>query len=97
MENITAAIPELAQVEPCAVRLSVAPRHDTTRLPFEQYPAFEAIAAAGCGLNIACICGNENFFDTLEGVILTGSCSASQAQGKRNKYLVLACRCYRIR
>jgi len=41
-----------------------------------------AIAAAGCGPNLACICGNDNFFFTLEGVFEKGACTLIEAQGE---------------
>jgi len=52
------------------------------RLTPQQYPAYAAIAAAGCGPSLACICANDNFFLALQGTILAGNCSLVEAQGE---------------
>ena len=47
-----------------------------------QLPAFGAIAAAGCGPQLDCICSNDDFFLTLQGVILQGTCTVLEAEGE---------------
>ncbi|CAO1599701.1 hypothetical protein XANCAGTX0491_003417 [Xanthoria calcicola] len=79
--NITEAIPQLATVSPCIVRwllyrvLLMKPA-----LIVAKYPAYQAIAAAGCGLDLECICTNDMFWATIQGVFATGACSPSEAK-----------------
>lgn len=79
--NITEAIPQLATVSPCIVRwllyrvLLIKPA-----LMVSKYPAYQAIAAGGCGLDLKCICTNDMFWATIQGVFATGACSPAEAK-----------------
>ncbi|KAI4114152.1 MAG: hypothetical protein LQ338_008046, partial [Usnochroma carphineum] len=44
------------------------------------HPAYDAIAAAGCGPDLKCICLSEKFFAAIQGVLAMGNCSASEAE-----------------
>ena len=44
------------------------------------YPAYLAVAAAGCGFDLQCICPNDIFWPTIQGVFATGACSPSEAK-----------------
>ncbi|KAL8689677.1 MAG: hypothetical protein Q9218_004707 [Villophora microphyllina] len=50
------------------------------KIPLCAYPAFGAIAAAGCGMDLKCICANDKFYTTIQGVLLLGTCSPLEAQ-----------------
>lgn len=49
-------------------------------IPACAYPAYLAIAGAGCGPDLACICSNSKFFVTIQGVLALGNCSALEAK-----------------
>ena len=83
MAELTTAIPQLSQLPQCIVsNLLLLPCPDSDSV-VKQLPAYGALAAAGCGPDLACICGNDNFFLTVEGVLLTGACTPLDAEGKR--------------
>ncbi|KAL8652546.1 MAG: hypothetical protein Q9210_002615 [Variospora velana] len=50
------------------------------RVPQCAYPAYQALAVAGCGPDLKCICANPNLFATLQGVFAVSPCSPSDAQ-----------------
>ncbi|KAL8715451.1 MAG: hypothetical protein Q9220_000785 [cf. Caloplaca sp. 1 TL-2023] len=50
------------------------------RLPACIYPAYEALAVAGCGDDLKCICSDSNLFVTLQGVLAKGACIPTEAQ-----------------
>ncbi|KAI4275875.1 MAG: hypothetical protein LQ337_002880 [Flavoplaca oasis] len=56
----------------------VIPQLDT--VPQCIYPAYQTIAAAGCGLDLKCICTNDLFFATLQVFLAKGVCSPLEAQ-----------------
>ncbi|KAL9594894.1 MAG: hypothetical protein Q9219_006771 [cf. Caloplaca sp. 3 TL-2023] len=56
----------------------MAPLNETDAII--QYPAYGAISAAGCGVNLKCICTNDQFFITIQGVLAMGNCSVIEAQ-----------------
>lgn len=45
-----------------------------------QYPAYQTIAAAGCGLDLKCICTDDAFWRTLQGVFAKKACTPLEAQ-----------------
>ncbi|KAL8896454.1 MAG: hypothetical protein Q9192_003088 [Flavoplaca navasiana] len=61
----------------------VIPQLDT--VPQCIYPAYQTIAAAGCGLDLKCICTDDLFFATTQVVFAKGVCSPLEAQGTSTK------------
>ncbi|KAL8751868.1 MAG: hypothetical protein Q9199_006134, partial [Rusavskia elegans] len=45
-----------------------------------RYPAYQVIAAAGCEFDLKCICTNDMFWATVQGVFASGACSPSEAK-----------------
>ncbi|KAL8911905.1 MAG: hypothetical protein Q9171_002989, partial [Xanthocarpia ochracea] len=72
MADVAPALQQLAQAIP---QLSAIP-------PCAQ-PAYLVIASAGCGPDLECICSNDSFFITIQGLLATGACSSMEVMQVR--------------
>lgn len=45
----------------------------------QEAAAVQGISASGCGLDIACVCGNDEFLALLQNAVLTECAPADQA------------------
>ncbi|KAL8986966.1 MAG: hypothetical protein Q9177_003786, partial [Variospora cf. flavescens] len=50
------------------------------KVPVCAHPAYGALIAGPCGPDLECICSNDKFFITLQGVLAIGNCTPSEAQ-----------------
>ncbi|KAI4177281.1 MAG: hypothetical protein LQ348_005849 [Seirophora lacunosa] len=49
-------------------------------VPACAHPAYGAMIADPCGVDLECICSNDMFFMTMQGVLAMGNCTAPEAQ-----------------